>query len=110
MSHFAVPSDSPMNVSVTVLNSTAMSVQWNKIDPLHENGHIIMYEISYKPITTFNDLLKTLSENTTGNRSIILVNLQEYVEYAISVRGYTNVGPGPYSIPVSGTTSEDGKT
>ena len=105
-----MPSASPTDVDVSALNSTSISVQWNKIDPLHENGPILMYEIRYKPLTTFSGVLKTLSVNKTGNMSIILVNLEEYVGYAVSVRGYTSIGPGPYGTPVNIITFEDGKT
>ena len=35
--------------------------------------------------------------------------LQEYVNYTISVRAYTNAGAGPYSDPVTVLTNEDGE-
>ena len=38
-----------------------------------------------------------------------LTGLEEYVEYNITVRAYTSVGPGPYSDPpITERTMEDG--
>ena len=45
---------------------------------------------------------------TTTNLSVNITGLEEYVEYNISVRAYTSVGPGPYSDPVTERTLEDG--
>ena len=45
---------------------------------------------------------------TTTNLSVNITGLEDYVEYNISVRAYTSVGPGPYSDPVTVRTSEDG--
>ena len=52
-------------------------------------------------------VLNTFTINTT-NLSITLMDLEEYVEYNISVRAYTSVGPGPYTVGIN-RTSEDGK-
>ena len=57
---------------------------------------------------TFDGALMTMTMNTS-NTSIVLGGLQEYVEYNISVRAYTSVGPGPFSPGVGNRTFEDGK-
>ena len=57
---------------------------------------------------TFGGQLMTMTMNTSNN-SIVLGGLQEYVEYNISVRAYTIVGPGPFSPAVNNRTFEDGK-
>ena len=57
---------------------------------------------------TFDGALVTMTMNTS-NTSIVLGELQEYVEYNISVRAYTSVGPGPFSPGVDNQTFEDGK-
>ena len=41
--------------------------------------------------------------------SVLLMDLEEYVNYTISVRVYTSVGPGPDSEPVTVLANEDGK-
>ena len=70
------------------------------------NGIIINYEVQFEPLQ-FSETLTTSSVNTT-NLTVLLSSLQEYVEYNISVRAYTSVGPGPYSDPVTARTSEEG--
>ena len=80
---------------------------WERVTALDENGIIINYEVQYEPLQ-FADMLGTASINIT-NLSVNIVELQEYVEYNISVRAYTSVGPGPYSDPVTQRTLEDGE-
>ena len=58
---------------------------------------------------TFGEELMTMAMNTS-NTSIVLGGLQEYVEYNISVRAYTSVGPGPFSPTGNNQTFEDGKS
>ena len=55
---------------------------------------------------TFDGALVTMTMNTS-NTSIVLGGLQEYVEYNITVRAYTSVGPGPFSPGVDNWTFED---
>ena len=58
---------------------------------------------------TFDGELMTMAINTSIT-SIVLGGLQEYIEYNISVRAYTSVGPGPFSPAVDNQTFEDGKS
>ena len=73
-----------------------------------QNGIIITYEVLYEPLETFGGEIETEAVNTT-NTFITLSALQEFVGYNISVRAYTNAGPGPYSDIVTDMTPEDGK-
>ena len=57
---------------------------------------------------TFGGELVTMTMNTS-NTSIVLGGLEEYVEYNITVRAYTSVGPGPFNPSVDNRTFEDGK-
>ncbi len=92
----------------TVLFSTEIQVNWTEVSEIDQNGMIITYEVLYDPQMTFNGMLYTTTVNTT-NVYITLSNLQEYVEYNISVRAYTSVVPGPYSPIALVTTDEDSK-
>ena len=103
----AVPTSPPQNVTTTVLSSTEIQVNWNEVLEIDQNGIITEYEVMYEPLMTFGGLITTLTVNTT-NLSITLMDLEEYVEYSISVRAYTSVGPGPYSVGIVNTTFEDG--
>ena len=96
----------PPNVQATAISSTEIMVTWDEIPGLDQNGNITDYEVQIEPLdfpaNISVDLLNTtgLQENAT--------NLEEFVNYNISVRAYTSVGPGPYSDPVTVRTFEDG--
>ena len=81
-------------------------VTWEEVPAIDENGIIINYEIEFVPLQ-FTEILVNDSVNTT-NLFIDITGLQEYVEYDISVRAYTSVGPGPFSAAVTNRTFEDG--
>ena len=91
-------------------SSTEITVTWEEVPAIDENGVIINYEVRFEPLE-FTETLTTSSVNTTDtiDLTVVLRALQEYVEYNISVRAYTSVGPGPYSDPVTQRTLEDRK-
>ena len=91
-----------------VLSSTEIWVSWEEVLPIDENGVITTYEVEFVPLETFNMMISTNTTNTTM-LNITLTGLEEYVEYNISVRAYTSVGPGPYSDGVVNRTLEDRK-
>ena len=85
-------------------------VSWGVVPPIDQNGIITMYEVLYQPLETFGGAIQTLTRNVSGTEmSVVLMNLQEFVYYNISVRAYTRVGEGPYSDDVTLRTNEDGK-
>ena len=104
----AAPASPPQNVMTTVLSSTEILVNWTEVSEIDQNGLIVTYEVMYDPLMTFNGMLNRITVNTT-NLSITLNSLQEYVEYNISVRAYTNVGPGPYNVGIINRTLENGE-
>ena len=101
-----MPASPPENVTVAVLNSTSIQVNWTEVLDIDQNGVITMYEVMYEPLVTFGTLVKKTTNSTFV--SITILALEEYVEYNISVRAYTSVGPGPYSVETSVQTEEDG--
>ena len=106
--HFPlVPSSFPQDVTATTVSSTEILVSWDVVPAIDQNGIIILYEVQYEPLMTFGQLMTMAM--STSNTSIVLGGLQEYVEYNISVRAYTSVGPGPFSPGVNNRTFEDGK-
>ena len=102
------PASAPINVAAVSISSTQVKVTWGHVPPTDQNGIIIMYELEYIPLEDFD---RAIGKNTTNvsASSVILRRLQEYVNYAISVRAYTSAGAGPYSDPVIVLTNEDGK-
>ena len=103
----SVPASSPENIQTEVLSSTEIRVSWTEVSEIDRNGIITMYEVMYEPLMTFG-VLTPATVNTT-NLTIIVDGLEEYVEYNISVRAYTSVGPGPYSEEITNRTFEDGE-
>ena len=77
-------------------------MNWNEVQEIDQNGIITQYEVMYGSLN-----FKTLVIDST-NLSLAINDLEEYVEYNISVRAYTSVGPGPYSVGIVKRTFEDG--
>ena len=108
--HFPLaPSSFPQGVTAITVSSTEILVSWDEVPTIDQNGVIILYDVQYEPLMTFGGELMTMTMNTS-NSSIVLGRLQEYVEYNVSVRAYTSVGPGPFSPGVDNQTFEDGNT
>ena len=82
-------------------------VTWEEVFPIDQNGIITNYEVQYEPLQ-FTDSFNTMFTNTT-DMVVNLTNLQEYVEYSISVSAYTAIGFGPFSIEITERTFEDGR-
>ena len=99
----AVPASPPQNVTAPVLSSTEIQVNWTEPPEIDQNGIITEYEVMYEPLMTFGGLM-TVSTVITTNLSITLFDVVVYVEYNISVRAYTSVGPGPYSVGIVNRT------
>ena len=99
------PAASPENVQATVISSTTIMVTWEDVAAIDQNG-IINYEVQFVPLQLTDELMTDIISTT--DLSVNITGLEEYVEYNISVRAYTSVGPGPYSDPVSERTLEDG--
>ncbi len=68
-----------------------------------------MYEVLYQPLETFDGNITTQTMNAT-ERSANLTDLEEFVNYTISVRAYTSEGAGPYSEEMTIMTPEDSKS
>ena len=98
-------------MTATALSPTEIEVSWKEVPAISRNGTIIMYELQYEPLETFNGT--TFIETVNTSEPVLMLNLtdlEEYVEYNISVRAHTSTGPGPYSDPVTVRTDTDSKT
>ena len=92
----------------TVTSPRTITVMWGEVAPIDQNGIITMYEVLYRPLETFGGEIGPMTVNVTELRAN-LTDLEEYVNYTISVRAYTSEGEGPYSGGVTVLTFEDGK-
>ena len=82
-----------------------MSVSWNEVPCIGQNGPITGYLLYYAN-TTFND-----TANITGgdNRQYILTGLTPYTNYTVTVRAYNDAGIGQTSNETIQQTVESGK-
>jgi hypothetical protein len=86
-------------------------VRWNEVPPINQNGEIIEYDLVYEPLETFSGAIGLTHANNlpASSPGLTLSRLEEYVSYNISVRASTQVGPGPFSVPITAVTDEAGK-
>ena len=64
MVHYTAPTSAPTNVRAMATSATSITVMWEEVPPLDQNGVITMYEVLYVPLETFDG---TLSVNVTEN-------------------------------------------
>ena len=71
-----------------------------------QNGIITVYEVRVDP-AQFQDVSYT---NVSGTELVLVVDgLEEFVEYNFTIRAYTIVGPGPFSVITTSTTDQAGE-
>ena len=91
--------DSPRGILVT----------WDTVPFIDQNGIITHYEVRYEPQETFDGLIAAQTYNVSStSQSVLLSNLEEFVQYDVLVRAYTVAGWGPYSNSSVVTTLPDG--
>ena len=107
---FLAPASPPSQISQTALSPTEILVTWDSVPPIDQNGIITMYEVLYQPLEMFGGAIGPLTVTATvPNMSAVLTQLEEYVVFNVSVRAFTETGPGVYSIVMQERTLEDGK-
>ena len=79
---------------------------WEEVSVLNRNGIIVAYEVLYDPLETFGGQLQSQTLNSS-DLFAHLTELEEFVNYSISVKAYTSVGSGPYSERTYTQTLED---
>ena len=81
-------------------------MQWEEVPEIGQNGIITFYEVQVDP-AQFQDVSYI---NVSGlERVLVIGGLEEYVQYNFTIRAYTIVGPGPFSIITTNTTNQAGK-
>ena len=91
-------------------SSTTIAVTWEEVPPIDQNGVIIMYEVMKIPLEDFEGAIVMKTVNVSEYVQFVeLTELQEHISYNISVRVYTSVGAGPYSVIQTIQTLQDSK-
>ena len=85
-------------------SSTTATISWLPPPDEHQNGHIVYYLLIITDLGfgTNDVILNSTATNVTA------ANLQEFNNYSCIVAAATTVGPGPYSLPITFTTLQDG--
>ena len=93
-----------------VVSSTNISVEWEAVNEIDENGIIVAYELTYAPQQTFGGVIGEMKMNVSGMvLSAFIGGLEEFVNYNVSVLAYTAIGGGPSSNDVTIQTLQSGK-
>ena len=108
ISNFSGPSHPPVNIDVIPFSPTSVTVSWDPVPAIHQNGNITHYEITYNQ-STFHQVLPSTERIPADEESVTVTGLEENVVYSIRVRAYTHIGDGPYSPVHNIRTPEDGK-
>ena len=81
-------------------------MQWEEVPEIDRNGIINFYEVQIDP-ARFQDVSYM---NVSGSELVLVVDeLEEFVEYSFTIRAYTIVGPGPFSVVTTNTTNQAGE-
>ncbi len=95
---------------MTVTFPNNITVVWDEVTEINQNGIITLYEVQYTPSDNFGAPIISLTLNVSSPmQTLDILGLQAYVNYSISVRAYTSAGPGPYSNPQVALTDQDGE-
>lgn len=92
-----LPQVVPVQVGVRAYNSTALNVTWLLLDTSHESirGKLIGFRVRYWLMNRIDTSLYSLSRST--NNQALIVGLQPYTYYSVTVSAYNGAGAGPES-------------
>ena len=94
---FTAPSASPSTVIVSEVTWSTISLQWEMVECLHQNGDITGYSVQYEEAGT--------NVVETKNLNITLSQLTPFIEYSISVAAVNANGIGVYTKNISVKTT-----
>lgn len=89
-----IPSHSPLNVNIEIINTHTLSIKWQSIPIEFMNGIIMGYRIA----CAANDTKHSINLNTNSTtRAIIIGNLITDMKYCIKIAAFNKIGTGPYT-------------
>ena len=97
---FSAPTAPPSNVSVTEVTSSTITVQWEMVPCIHQNGPITGYSVRYGVMGSSQaETVSGASETET-----IISNLMSSTTYDVQVAAVNGNGTGVYSSNESALT------
>ena len=100
---FTAPSGPPLNIAVTGITSTSVTVSWDP--PIEPNGKIMGYKVKYHE----KDISGTKILDAPG-QGYTIENLKPFRIYRISVACKSSGGIGRYSDEIENQTLPDGES
>lgn len=82
------------------LNYTTFQISWDGLSEEVANGFIKMYQVRLVVNATCTPVQPVLYSTFNTTTTDVLSSLSLCTQYEVSVRGFTAVGPGPYSKPI----------
>ena len=111
----AAPTEAPVNVTLTAINASRISVNWTKPDKSVLHGNLVRYEIEYRRVVCNESDPVSVADGTWKRMNVTSTSLSEEIGnlvfwscYEVRMRAVT-VGNGPYSNITSVRTMEHGK-
>ncbi len=103
------PSVGPANVSFSKVNETTYNISWAALTREKSNGKVILYDVKEELLSRGKRRKRSSTSRTVNTTTtfVVLYDLALCSRYNVSVRAYTKVGPGPYSLPVELETSSE---
>ena len=107
------PTSPPINISVVVINSTALNASWRIPDADEHNGLLTQVEIQVLGInldTTERKIIVSINDsNDTSTQFHIIPGLEEFVNYSVILSVRNAAGLSPFSDAIFVTTPAIGK-
>ena len=97
------PSVCPDGVSLAELNGTTYNISWAPLIREKSYGKVILYDVKEELLSRGTRQKRSpISSRTLNTRAtfVVLYDLPRCSQYHVSVRAYTDAGPGPYSQPM----------
>ena len=63
--NYAAPATPPTNVRAMATSPRSITVMWEEVVPIDQNGVITMYQVLYQPLETFGGAIGPLTVNVT---------------------------------------------
>ena len=108
------PASPPINISLVVINSTALNASWRIPDLDEHNGMLTQVEIQVLGInldTTERMIIVSINDsNDTSIQFQIISGLEEFVNYSVILSVRNGAGLSPFSDAVFNTTLDAGKS
>ena len=103
--YYAAPSAPPTFVTVSVENSTSVTIEWGPVDCRHQNGEITGYAVMYgeEGSSEGDKSVQMVSGDSSGGM-VLISGLTKETIYTFELAAHTSVSIGVYSHPMTITT------